>query len=195
MKKVINSKCSIIVGILYRSPNSSLSAFNDELDKMLSIIQKEKKYAYILGDFNVNTLDELTGLTLDSQTLINLCLPHYYRKLIDVPTRVVENSSTLLDNVYTNCPITESSGVLKTDITDHYSIFVLRAHLEPIKDSNHREVRNFNIKNIFRFLKCLKQINWNYIYEQATQAAFSHFYDTIIELFNQHFPMEKKNRN
>ena len=61
-KNVMNSKCNILVGILYRSPNSSLSAFNDELDKMLGIIQKEKNYAYILGDFNVNTLDELTGL-------------------------------------------------------------------------------------------------------------------------------------
>ena len=101
---------------------------------MLGIIQKEKKYAYILGDFNVNTLDELTGRSLDSQTFINLFSAHYYRKLIDVPTRVVENSFTLLDNVYTNCPITESSGVLKTDITDHYSIFTVRDHLEPITD-------------------------------------------------------------
>ena len=104
---------------------------------------------------------------------------------------MVENSSTLLDNVYTNCPITESSGVLKTDITDHYSIFTLRDHLKPIKGSNHREVRNFSINNLFRFKKCLKKINWNYIYEQGTQAVFSHFYDTIIELFNQHFPIEK----
>ena len=114
---------------------------------MLSIIQKEKKYAYTLGDFNVNTLNESTGLSLDSQTFINLFLTHYYRKLIDVPTRAVENSSTLLDNVYIQI-------VLKTNITDHYSIFVVRNHLEPIKDSNHREVRNFSIKNIFRFKKC-----------------------------------------
>ena len=104
---------------------------------------------------------------------------------------MVENSSTLLDNVYTNCPINESSGVIKTDITDHYSIFTVRDHLEPIKDSKHREVRNFSIKNIFRFKKSLKQVNWNFLYEQGTQAAFSHFYDTIIELFNYYFPLQK----
>ena len=66
---------------------------------------------------------------------------------------MVENSSTLLDNVYTNCPIKESSGVIKADITDHYSIFIVRDHLDLIKDSKHREVRNFSIKNIFRFKK------------------------------------------
>ena len=64
-KNVMNRKCNIIVGILYRSPNSSLSAFNDELVKMLGIIQRERN-AYVFGDFNVNTLDELTGLSLDS---------------------------------------------------------------------------------------------------------------------------------
>ena len=132
-----------IIGLMHLM---HFSAFNDELDKMLGIIQEEKKYAYILGDFNVNTLDELTGRSLDCQTFINLFSAHYHRKLIDVPTRVVENSFTLLDNVYTNCPITESSGVLKTDITDHYSIFTVRDHLEPIKDSKHREVRNLSIK-------------------------------------------------
>ena len=190
-KNVMNSKCNIIVGILYRSPNSSLSAFNDELDKMFGIIQKEKKYACILGDFNVNTLNELTGLSLDSQTFINLFSAHYYRKLIDVPTRVVENSSTLLDNVYTNCSINESSGVIKTDITDHYSSFTVRDHLEPIKDSKHRDLRNFSIKNIFRFKKSLKQVNWNFLYEQGTQAVFSNFCDTTIELVNHHFPLQK----
>ena len=130
---------------------------------MLGIIQKENNYAYILGDFNVNTLNELTGLSLDNQTFINLFSAHYYRKLIEVPTRVVENSSTLLDNVYTNCPIKESSSVLKTEVTDHYSIFSVRDHLEPIKDTKHREVRNFSIKNIFKFKKGLKQVNWNFL--------------------------------
>ena len=104
---------------------------------------------------------------------------------------MVKNSSTLLDNVYTKCPIKESSGVLKTNITDHYSIFTVRDHLEPIKDSKHREVRNFSIKNTLRFQKSLNQVNWNFLYEQGTQAAFSHFYDTIIELFNHHFPLQK----
>ena len=106
---------------------------------------------------------------------------------------MVENSSILIDNVYTNSPITltESSGVLKTDITDHYSIFTARDHLEPIKDSKHREVRNFSIKNIFKFKKNLKQVNWNCLYEQGTQAVFLHYYDTVIELFNHRFSMKK----
>ena len=45
------AKRNIIVGILYRSPNSSISACNDKFDKMLSTIQEDKKYVY------VNTLD------------------------------------------------------------------------------------------------------------------------------------------
>ena len=66
------AKCNIIVGILYSSPNSSISVCNDKLDKMLSVIQEAKKNVY------VNTLNVFTGLSLDNQTFINLFSAHYY---------------------------------------------------------------------------------------------------------------------
>ena len=55
-KHGFHSRHNIIVGIFYRSPNSTLSNFNDSLEKLLNVIQKEKKYAYIMGYFNVNTI-------------------------------------------------------------------------------------------------------------------------------------------
>ena len=61
-----------------------------------------------------------------------------------------------------------------------------------LKDSKYREVRNFSIKNIFKFKKSLRKVNWNCLYAQGTQAAYSHFYDTIRELFNHHFPLQKR---
>ena len=48
-KHVFHIRHNIIVGIFYRSPNSTLSIFNDSLEKLLNVIQKEKKYAYIMG--------------------------------------------------------------------------------------------------------------------------------------------------
>ena len=55
-KHVFHSRHNMIIGIFYRSPNSAVSTFNDRLEKLLNVIQKEKKYAYILDDFNVNTI-------------------------------------------------------------------------------------------------------------------------------------------
>ena len=51
-KHVLHSRHNMIIGIFYRSPNSALSTFYDSLEKLLNLIQKDKKYAYILGDFN-----------------------------------------------------------------------------------------------------------------------------------------------
>ena len=78
------AKCNIIVGILFRTPNSSVSVCNGELDKMLSSIQEDKKHHYD------NTLGKFTGLSLDSHSFTNLFFAHYYEK----PTLVIKHSST-----------------------------------------------------------------------------------------------------
>ena len=78
-KHVFHSRHNVIIGIFYRSPNSALNTFNDSLEKLLNVIQKEKKYAYILGDFNVNTISEFTGTTPQCQQFTNIFLAHYYR--------------------------------------------------------------------------------------------------------------------
>ena len=41
-KHVFNSKRNVIFGIFYRSPNSSLKLFNEKMEKILNIIEREK---------------------------------------------------------------------------------------------------------------------------------------------------------
>ena len=45
------------MGIFYRATTSSLKLFNQKLETTLDIIQREKKYSYIMGDFNVNCIE------------------------------------------------------------------------------------------------------------------------------------------
>ena len=71
-KHVLHSRHNIIIGIFYRSPNSALNTYNDSLEKLPNVIQKENNYAYILGDFNVNTISELTGTTPQCQQFTNI---------------------------------------------------------------------------------------------------------------------------
>ena len=140
-KHVFHSRHNILVVIFYRSPNSTLSIFNHSLEKLLNVIQKEK-----MGDFNVNTINELNGTTLQYQQFTNVCLAHFYRKFIHLPSRVSGNSSSILDNIYKNHPLHDENGVFMTDITYHYTIFTVYEDPEPIIDRKFRERRNFNIK-------------------------------------------------
>ena len=50
-KHIFHTRRNIIVGIFYRSPNSSLKIFNESLEKLLNEIEKEKKVCLCYGRF------------------------------------------------------------------------------------------------------------------------------------------------
>ena len=63
--KINNKKESIVVGVLYRPPNSKMKEFEDELEKLLSKIIKENKLFYLMGDINIDMLKMNQVLTVD----------------------------------------------------------------------------------------------------------------------------------
>ena len=97
---------------------------------MLAAIQQERKYAFLIGDYNINTMDELKCKSTLTNEFINLMSLYSYKKLISVPTRVINNSSTVTDTIYSNCPDiynNGNSGVLGcVRTTDHMPIFSIR---------------------------------------------------------------------
>ena len=44
----------MIVGCIYRPPDTDINSFNDSLNDTLEQINKDGKTCYILGDFNIN---------------------------------------------------------------------------------------------------------------------------------------------
>ena len=68
---IINTKCNLNCGCVYRPPFMSLQHFNELLARVLGMLQREKKYVYICGDFNVNTLHK-DNSGLAKQEFINL---------------------------------------------------------------------------------------------------------------------------
>ena len=186
-KHVFHNRHNIIVGIFHRSRNSTLSIFNDSLEKLFNVIQKEKKYAYIMGDFNVNTINKFTGTTPQCQQFTNIFLVHYYRKLIHLPTRVSGNSRSILDNIYTNHPLHEENGDIMTDITD-----TVCEDPEPIINRKFRERRDYNINYIVKFKNRLRSVNWEEKFASGSALHnFTEFYNSFKFLFDLTFPKEK----
>ena len=67
-----------------------------------------KHSCYVCGDYNI---DEVVS--------------HGFIPIIILPTRISEQSSTLIDNIYTNnIDERESSGILLNQISDHKIIFI-----------------------------------------------------------------------
>ena len=153
---------------MYKSPSSNLKTLNIELEKLLIKIKKENKYAFIMGDFNVNTILETQKNSKSVQDFINIFSSCYYQKLINLPTRERNITYSLLDNIYTNIPDcynTCTSGVLKSMTqSDHYPIFTIRNKMEPTKPKTHIMRRNHSNKNIALFQKQIKRIDWESLY-------------------------------
>ena len=58
-KSVLNCKHNVILAAIYKPPNVNTDSINKHLEKMLIAIQKERKYAFLIGDYNINTMAEL----------------------------------------------------------------------------------------------------------------------------------------
>ena len=199
-KAIFKTNRNVVIGELYRPPSSKIKNFNIELEKLLNKIKKGKKYAFLMGDYNINTLSEINRNSNQTQEFINIFSTYYYHKLISLPSRERSQSCSLIDNVYTDIPDcynTCSSGVLKfLTQSDHYPIFTIRHATETPKPKTHITKRNHSEKNVALFKKCMKQHNWNsLLYVNDIKQTFSQFINTIISYHNRCFPFENKKIN
>ena len=71
-KTIFQTKHNVIIGGLYKPPNISIDIFNENLEVILNTIGKERKNAFLIGDYNINTLDELSCKSKQRQDFINL---------------------------------------------------------------------------------------------------------------------------
>ena len=94
------------------------------INNLLDKLSKENKTVFLLGDFNIDLLNydqhSLTNEFLDSLSS-HMLLPHIVQ-----PTRIRNNSKTLIDNIYSNV-ITPNdiSGNIIATTSDHPPNFLL----------------------------------------------------------------------
>ena len=91
---------NIIVGIIYRPPNSNSNDVLSCLTTLLSNIDFVNKDVFVMGDFNIDLLKHASNNS--SHEFIELLLSASFLPLISKPTRVSNHSATLLDNILCN---------------------------------------------------------------------------------------------
>ena len=131
-KDVFRSSNNIITGVVYRPPNTDVDEFSDHMSNIVSILKTERKACYLLGDFNLKLLNADTHSP--TQECIDLMYSDSLLPTITKPTRVTSHSETLIDNIFCNNILNAQalSGILYTDISDHYPIFYIGHSLKKI---------------------------------------------------------------
>lgn len=184
---------NIIIGVIYRPPNTDMTKFNAYLNIVLDLIAKEGKLCYILGDFNINLLNESSH----SQTheFLDNMLSHSFLPVINRPTRVTEFSASLIDNIFTNnydhnyeC----KQGVLLIDVTDHYPIFHINNKITATNEDKFIFKRIWDSKSYDKFINEINNTDWDPIYNcNDTQIAYTLFHNILYQIFDKHFPMKR----
>ena len=141
---------NVIIGVVYRPPNSDTTVFCSKINEILSKIKNEK--LHLMGDFNLDLLkSEQHQPTAD---FLNDLSGKGLQPLISLPTRITSVTSTIIDNIFTNDfyrPI--SSGLLLTPISDHFPVFTLLGKTGFSTDKRPRYIlrRNMGIRNKEKF--------------------------------------------
>ena len=181
---------NIVVGIVYRPPDQVIRDFNKCIEKILQeITSKENKLLFLMGDFNINLLNndvhEPTGEFVDILSSFSL-----YPSIVK-PTRITSKSATLIDNIFTNNYANQTSGILLSDVSDHLPIFVSTNVSVYHKNDNPTSVesRDLSKQNIDVFKNKLSLVNWDDLCDNNdANVSYNMFIDKFNKLYDECIP-------
>ena len=91
--------------------------------------------------------------------------------MVDKPTRVTDNTASIVVNIYSDAMIAAKTGILSCDISDHFPIFCIFNNLSINTEKPTITKGKFNKKNIKKLNEALKAINWQFLNDFDTQTA------------------------
>lgn len=180
--KICNT--NLVIGTIYRPPVVNISYLINLVDNVLPFLLSTYDNVVILGDFNVNFFN--TG------NKVSECFSTYgFSELISVPTRITQYSATLIDQIFINQNISNSSGTINADlITDHMLIYC-ELHLSvPKCTQTYVTYRNFNNLNYDDFWSDLQSIPFEDVfYLTDIESKVNFLTKCVTNLFHIHAPV------
>ena len=183
---------NIIIGVVYRPPNTSFTEFLTQLEDLLRNPVFLNKGSFIMGDFNIDLIKHINN---SSQDFLDAFLSASFLPLISKPTRVATHSATLLDNIFCNILPPPNSSIILTDITDHYPIM---SHFD-LKQATNRsfplpERRRATHENIASLGASLDRADWSSVFNtNDINTSLENFLNIFNEHLNRHIPKKKDN--
>ena len=181
-----NSK-KILFGAIYRPPILDASTFTDSLEEMLNNYVNGSLETVLLGDFNFDYTSP-NAATKNFQRIENL---FNLKQLITDPTRITQNSRTLIDLFFTSKPELYVSGVLPIGFPDHSAIFGIRKlHRIPLPPPRIVEARNYKYYDPALFCEDVNSIPWDILeLDQTPNDAWQSFKDLFLTAADEYAPV------
>ena len=184
-----------IIGNVYRSPSGNPEKFNTLFNTVLQKLHRhtKKKSCHIVGDFNQDLIKYDTDT--NCQNLVYNATSNGFVQLVSRPTRITENSATLIDHVYTNnLDSTNSCNILKVDLSDHLAIHTTVAlkvdgasnigRHSNIDNNTNKEFRIFNEASNQLFKELMDDETWDELHDNMNAQEQ---YDKFTEIYMKHY--------
>ena len=193
----INNK-KIIISSIYRSPSSNqadVQTFLENLDALLFNLTSQNITAYICLDSNINLLKP--SQHQPQQQYLSIIHENNFIQCIEKATRIIGNSSSLIDHILTNSRANSlKSGVLISDISDHFMTFLEMPFTKPPKKQNVDYSRNFSKQNLENFRNDLGKLKWTEVMSSRDiETSYDSFWDPFKTLYELNFPLRKSKFN
>ena len=193
------NKNNITIGSVYRHPSGSAHHFTESLNKCINKLNTNNMLI-IGGDINIDLLKTNTIMT---QNYLDTMLSNNLIPNILIPTRFADNSTTLIDHIFTRLPLSKlnnmvTAGNLITDITDHLSNFVI-IDIE-IQRTKERPFIRLYTKNTDLFKKNieseLSDINETINAQNSVNVndLYKSLFEKLHALLDQYFPRVRQSR-
>ena len=184
----------ILFCIAYRPPQS-LSNWLALFERMIEQATSEIKGVIILGDFNINLLNEYSIV----RRWMDVFNDFGMIQLLSEPTRIADISLSLIDHAYVLNPENiRYTGTINCGASDHFPICVVykkkfsgisQEHVQSHEYITYRSFKKFNEED---YLKDLSTIPWDIIDSTDIDMMLEKWYDLFLCVVNMHLPIKQR---
>ena len=178
---------------MYRPPGGHIKPFQKYCKILFDKRNVRNKPLFLVGDLNINVIDYESNKIV--KKFVDLCFQDGLIPIINKPTRVTKKHATAVDHIITNSFLNSSisTGIIKTDVTDHFPTFVTSKVLisKSTNDESTIHKRIINDKTVQHFKYRLSYINWCFLENiSCTNKAYEQFLRIFSEIWDEVFPIK-----
>ena len=168
---------------------------DDYLNELLDKLSKENKTIFLLGDFNINLLNY--DIHPPTNEFLDSLSSHYFLPHILQPSRVISNSKTLIDNIFSNIAVPNIiSGNLTASISGHLPQFLVAPDIffnasYPKSNNYERDRSRFDQEN---FVLDYFSVEWDNLLlspNTNTEKPYKTFLEKFESLLDNYAPLKK----
>ena len=183
----------ILLNFVYRPPSSN-QIWIEKYEQQFTSAESTNLDYILLGDYNIQYT---TTSTYNNIKWAKVVHDFGLNQLIKSPTRVTNNSSSIIDHIYsTNEQAIFEILVPKIAKSDHYPIaLTYHNHIKTCHENKYKTIfyRSFSGLNLELFLNDLAKTNFEVmetIYDP--NEAFNYFYAIMNGILTKHVPFKEK---